>query len=1160
MGGGKSSTSTQSVSIPPEVLARYNAVNARAEDVAKQPFQPYGGQFVAPLTETQQSGIAATSAASQSAQPYYGAATNLTLSGARDVGPLTQQQIGYYQNPAMLATLAPTQAALQQQQGQQLAQQQAEAIRAGAFGGSGANMQRQILRGQQQLGMGQALAPIYQRAYETGLQTAQGQQGVVASDLARRMQAGQQIAAFGTGAQAAGLQGAQAQIGAGTLQQQTQQAQDTAQYQQFLQERGYPFQVAQFLANIAMGTGALSGSTTTTTQPRGFFSNRGGFKTGETARKAYGGGIDPNSMGGAVYEPGAFERGGYATDGRVDPTDINSILSQMRSFQTPMGGVGPYGQAAGAAPHGPSGIVPQQQLHTPKLMTAGSLPKQQPGDFANLSKGFGLADDAIKDLTGKGLKERAGEKLGLRDSPEKIAEAKGEIPMAGVTGKSSGTPTPIARPDASEMPTSGTLWDKFKDALPFEQGGGVMPRGHFAPGGSTVNPYENRDPSESYIEDTLQEEDASKKPEMLKPSGGGGGGKGGGFGDVVNVASKIIPFFLKDGGVVPRQGYQTVGRVSGNEDGGDAEQPVRQYFDYLTKEKGYEPHVAAGILGNAYHESSGLQPKIVGDQGKSIGLFQFHEKGEQPAFRQWATENQRDISDPYAQLDFVHNRLQGPYAKTLEQMRSAADPASSTEFFMRGYERPKEATAALDRRQAYANAIASGEKLPTFKAYTGGEGGFGAAAGQQAIQRATSGESKGLGAGQELGFFDRNKGIILPVLQGIGAMASSKSISPWAAALQGLGAGAKAYGEEETRQAGTSLTDAQTVNQFMDAARKALMANPANPNVLMVLTPRGWMTQGQAQRLGLSTIGAPLPAAAGATALRRQSSQQLGLGPFDVEKVDVTSATTPQVPKVDAISDVIPSFQNKVQPLGVPGAYYDTQARTAAQADAGSSNISAAQSEEVRKDIDRAAREASASKTIMNDLTQNTASLIANPATGSGPFSNPRKSVLSMADYASRLFFGKELPAEFSPSDLEVNKKIASYLAGQQTSSVNQNSLQAFTNALGAAPNSELSPQALAKITALLMVQKSRAERIGEFARVYGEDAEGRLSSNVIRQYDRIHGRQMKEEQDSLADFFVKYPKAALKVAKGEIPYEVAAQKFKDLYGRPDMAYHFQNR
>jgi hypothetical protein len=49
--GGKSTTSTQTVKIPPEVMARYNAVNERAEEVAKQPFQKYTGQFTAGLTD-----------------------------------------------------------------------------------------------------------------------------------------------------------------------------------------------------------------------------------------------------------------------------------------------------------------------------------------------------------------------------------------------------------------------------------------------------------------------------------------------------------------------------------------------------------------------------------------------------------------------------------------------------------------------------------------------------------------------------------------------------------------------------------------------------------------------------------------------------------------------------------------------------------------------------------------------------------------------------------------------------------------------------------------------------------------------------------------------------------------------------------------------------
>ncbi len=272
--GGKTSTSTQSVSIPPEVMARYNAVNARAEQVAATPFQAYPGQFVAGLTPTQQAGIQATSAASQSAQPYYGMGAGLTLAGAQDVGPLTRGQIGYYESPYTEAVAYPTYQALRQQQGQELAQQQATAIRSGAAFGDRSGLERANLMRQQALGTAQAMAPIYQQGYGQAIQTAQQQQGVVAQDLARRMQAGQQIAGLGTGAQQAALQGAQAQLAAGTAEQQTQQADLTARYQQFLQERGYPFQVAQFLANIAMGTGALSGSTTTTTQPAGFFSDR----------------------------------------------------------------------------------------------------------------------------------------------------------------------------------------------------------------------------------------------------------------------------------------------------------------------------------------------------------------------------------------------------------------------------------------------------------------------------------------------------------------------------------------------------------------------------------------------------------------------------------------------------------------------------------------------------------------------------------------------------------------------------------------------------------------------------------------------------------------------------------------------------------------------
>jgi hypothetical protein len=533
-GGGKGGTSTSTVSIPPEVLARYNAVNARAEETAKQPFQQYGGEFVAPINEQQRAGMQGVNA----------------LAG-KNVGPLTQEQIGYYQNPAMLATLAPTQAALQQQQGQQLAQQQAEAIKAGAWGGSGASNQRQLLRGQQQLGMGQALAPIYQQAYQTGLQTAGQQQGVVAQDLARQMQT------------------AQAQMAAGQVGQQTQQAADTAKYQQFLQERGYPFQISQFLANIAMGTGALSGSTTTTQQPGGFFSDKrlkedvkeigetndgqpiysykykgddrtqiglmaqdvekkhpeavglmGGYKTvdykkategAERPHKDMGGGLMPNnfdasSMGGAVTSGMAgegFERGGYVGGGLVGGDDWAQIIAANKAALGVYGGAQPMGGSPGA-----TGIVPAASIPTPKLVTASAPSQQRP---AGLSSAMQTGKDIAS--TYKMGKE------GLIGSAKTAADPEGSAGFWGGQGKMDGQ----------------NIFSKGKDFLKetFAANGGlIVPRHAYADGGGDDSqgeeavPYDpsdvmgGKDPMEGVLKA------GSQKHEMLKPSGTGGGGGG----------------------------------------------------------------------------------------------------------------------------------------------------------------------------------------------------------------------------------------------------------------------------------------------------------------------------------------------------------------------------------------------------------------------------------------------------------------------------------------------------------------------------------------------------------------------------------------------------------------------------------------------------------
>jgi hypothetical protein len=297
------------------VLAQYQSVNQRATSTANTPFQTYGGEFVAPVNSQQQTGIAGTNAAANEAQPYFdaatgtlantqanttginNAATGLAAASAEQVNPtaLTGADINQYLSPYLSDVVGSESALLNQNNQEQQAGQLGTAISSGAFGGDRTGLAAANLEQQQNLANANIYSGLLNTGYNTALSAAQQQQGVgLAAGQANRAalaSAGQELsgigsttygegantattlAGLGTGAQTAGLQGANAQIAAGTVQQQTQQAQDTAEYNQFLQQQSYPFQVDQFLANIAEGTGALSGSTTTTTQPGGFFSD-----------------------------------------------------------------------------------------------------------------------------------------------------------------------------------------------------------------------------------------------------------------------------------------------------------------------------------------------------------------------------------------------------------------------------------------------------------------------------------------------------------------------------------------------------------------------------------------------------------------------------------------------------------------------------------------------------------------------------------------------------------------------------------------------------------------------------------------------------------------------------------------------------------------------
>ena len=315
---GKCSTSTQTVSIPPCVLAKYNAAFCRACQAAKTPFQFYStnpASFVAPLSSTQSAGICNINNASGLAQgyygaatqqlqcaqaqyqPYQGAATSLALAGGQGVcaTPITGRCINRYMNPYLGSVVGSEAALLNQNNQQAMAGQLGNAIKSGAYGGCRAGIAAANLAQQQQLANANIYSGLLSQGYTQALCTARQQQGVnLGAQQANRAalqnaasqlsglgaqgygigtQTAQSLAGFGTGAQAAAIQGAQAQLGAGAVCQQTQQAALQALYNQFLQQVSYPYQQAQYLTNAALGIGQASGQTTTSTTPGGLFSD-----------------------------------------------------------------------------------------------------------------------------------------------------------------------------------------------------------------------------------------------------------------------------------------------------------------------------------------------------------------------------------------------------------------------------------------------------------------------------------------------------------------------------------------------------------------------------------------------------------------------------------------------------------------------------------------------------------------------------------------------------------------------------------------------------------------------------------------------------------------------------------------------------------------------
>lgn len=747
---------------------------------------------------------------------------------------LSQMASQGYQNAAQnyLAGLG-AQAGIAGQQGALYGQQGALANQYGQLGG--AAQQALINAGQAQQAGAANLANIAGQqmgaagqygALGTNAQTAALQGVPLAASL------GAQYGNLGAGAQTAGLAGAQAQLGAGTLGQQTQQAGQTALYNQFLQQQAYPFQTAQFLANIAEGTGALSGSTTTQTSPTSFFSDRRlkhdverigetddglpiykfkyngddktnigfmadevekvhpeavgeshGFKTVDYDRATrYAGGLVPSSEGGAVDFGHAGE--GFAIGGDVasNPNDIAALLASQQQSYAPFQQGGLYGATAGSSPGG-KGYVPANAVPVSHLAVASPL-KSTEGDTlaGDLHNAASAGQDAQK-LWNQGQQFK---KFASDYAAEQNKKA-----------------------NSAATAQNAQRYDDVNQQGAYR--GGLV---HAYADGGDVEPYSTNDPMSDVVKS------GEKKPAELKlmqsqpTSAGQGSSTLGDLSKMATMASDISTLGTMASDILPFIGLHTGGRA-GFADGGDtADDP-----------SGLDSHMQYKIAPQSVEDMDPVQQQVVKSiyQGESGGRYDILNGGEKfdpngPHPHRVGKNGSSTAAGAGQFIGSTWDKVTGGAPMTPEYQDSATWKLANNDYNQRTGRNLHEDVAANGFSPEIKSALA-----PTWTSLANNanpkSSGFslGSIFG---INPANAQEQPQQGP-KNLGDALTSEQFLVPLLSGLGAMAGSNSRYLGAALLQGIGAGANAYEnvqnqmlERQALQPVVQQRQIETVNQL----------------------------------------------------------------------------------------------------------------------------------------------------------------------------------------------------------------------------------------------------------------------------------------------------------------------------------------------------------
>jgi hypothetical protein len=278
------STTQTTTSIPEYAKPYVEKMLGKTEALSNSPYQTYGGERIAgftPMQQQAQQGMANLQPAQQ-----LGLATQ--MGGVAGLGALGAGQnyqnmatnpyaMQAYMSPFVENALAPQLREARRQSDITGQQQAAQAVRAGAFGGS----RQGLMEAERQRNLGQQQADIYGRGMQTAFEQArQAQQFGSTLGLQGLQTAGQMANTLGQlgqtqfGQQKDVIQG---QASMGAQQQGLEQKRLEQQYADFAAQRQHPFQQLAFMSDMLRGLPLSQSASTMYQAPPSAISQLGGL-------------------------------------------------------------------------------------------------------------------------------------------------------------------------------------------------------------------------------------------------------------------------------------------------------------------------------------------------------------------------------------------------------------------------------------------------------------------------------------------------------------------------------------------------------------------------------------------------------------------------------------------------------------------------------------------------------------------------------------------------------------------------------------------------------------------------------------------------------------------------------------------------------------------